>query len=223
MTTLSKLFDNLDEWRHLPAYQLERRADIFFSLYLPELLQEKYGFQIHGLVPEFPLHKRTLYPQEGTNRSVKVDYLAKVKDRDAVVLVELKTDDSSIDPEQDQYLERAREVGLAALLRGLEPISQTTKKRRKYRCLRRKLADVGLIAIDSGGRIRPRTEAYDLDAVYLLPNADESGKEIITFHQAAEVIERHGDALSRRFAASLREWAEVTAGDPSVRVADPSA
>jgi hypothetical protein len=24
------LFDRLDAWRHVPAYQLERRADIFF-------------------------------------------------------------------------------------------------------------------------------------------------------------------------------------------------
>ena len=33
-----QLFDRLDEWRDFPNYQLERRADIFFSLYLVEAL-----------------------------------------------------------------------------------------------------------------------------------------------------------------------------------------
>ena len=28
------LFERLENWRHLPNYQLERRTDIFFSLYL---------------------------------------------------------------------------------------------------------------------------------------------------------------------------------------------
>ena len=36
---INQLFNNLDTWRHLPNYQLERRADIFFSLYLAEVLQ----------------------------------------------------------------------------------------------------------------------------------------------------------------------------------------
>jgi hypothetical protein len=41
--TISKIFDNLDSWRHLPSYQLERRADIFFAAYLPELLMARFG------------------------------------------------------------------------------------------------------------------------------------------------------------------------------------
>lgn len=42
MKYINDLFDNLDTWRHLPAYQLERCADIFFSLYLPDLLLNKF-------------------------------------------------------------------------------------------------------------------------------------------------------------------------------------
>jgi hypothetical protein len=30
---LDSVFAHLDRWRHLPNYQLERRADIFFSVY----------------------------------------------------------------------------------------------------------------------------------------------------------------------------------------------
>jgi len=32
--TINELFDLLDDWRNLPSYQLERRADIFFAIHL---------------------------------------------------------------------------------------------------------------------------------------------------------------------------------------------
>ena len=40
---IDRLFDRMDRWRHLPSYQLERRADLFFSLYLPEVLQKRFS------------------------------------------------------------------------------------------------------------------------------------------------------------------------------------
>ncbi len=44
MKQIDTLFNRMDAWRHLPNYQLERRADLFFSLYLPEVLEAKLGF-----------------------------------------------------------------------------------------------------------------------------------------------------------------------------------
>lgn len=41
MDRICALFDRMDNWRHLPSYQLERRADLIFSLYLPEVLVAK--------------------------------------------------------------------------------------------------------------------------------------------------------------------------------------
>lgn len=40
--TVEGVFNLLDCWRHLPAYQLERCADIIFALFLPEVLQERF-------------------------------------------------------------------------------------------------------------------------------------------------------------------------------------
>lgn len=40
--TVEGVFNLLDCWRHLPAYQLERRADIIFALFLLEVLQERF-------------------------------------------------------------------------------------------------------------------------------------------------------------------------------------
>ena len=55
------VFDNLDKWRHLPNYQLERRADIFFSLYLKEVIEEKYHVKLQDtIIPEFPIQLGTL-------------------------------------------------------------------------------------------------------------------------------------------------------------------
>ena len=68
------VFSLLDQWRHLPAYQLERRADIFFGLFLPHVLDDYLRPSELAvdtrLIPEFPLR------QQGSNRSDKADYFA---------------------------------------------------------------------------------------------------------------------------------------------------
>jgi hypothetical protein len=46
MDLIETLFDRMDGWRHLPNYQLERRADLFFSLYLPTAVEAKLGFEV---------------------------------------------------------------------------------------------------------------------------------------------------------------------------------
>jgi hypothetical protein len=98
---IAELFSLLDQWRHLPAYQLERRADIFFALYLPELLIDRLEIEIDGeVVPEFPVNKSVLSADIDANRSVKVDYAAFAADRSQCVFVELKTDHRVIDFEE---------------------------------------------------------------------------------------------------------------------------
>jgi hypothetical protein len=64
----------MDRWRHLPAYQLERRADIFFSAYLPAVVAEHVGVRVSpSVVPELPV-LRSLFGREREGcSSVKVD------------------------------------------------------------------------------------------------------------------------------------------------------
>ena len=40
---IDEVFALLDRWRHLPAYQLERRADVFFAAYLHEVVEAETG------------------------------------------------------------------------------------------------------------------------------------------------------------------------------------
>ncbi len=91
MDPINEMFDRMDRWRNLPSYQLERRADLLFSLYLREALEVKLGFPIlPDLIPEFPVRIGTIFPDEESNRSVKIDYLALSADLQHAVFVEPK-------------------------------------------------------------------------------------------------------------------------------------
>src|SRR3954452_20611879 len=105
METTNRIFDLLDGWRHLPDYQLERRADVFFAAFLPEFLSWRLKLDIRPfLIPEFPVRIGTIYPTIASNQSCKIDYLALDTTGRHAVFVELKTDSSSRREKQDQYL-----------------------------------------------------------------------------------------------------------------------
>ena len=114
MEHIDSLFDRMDAWRHLPNYQLEGRADLFFSLYLPEVLETKLGFTVQDqLVPEFPVRIGTIYPNGSSNKacknlSCKIDYVAISTDGEKAVLFELKPESLSRRDAQDNTCWRHR-------------------------------------------------------------------------------------------------------------------
>jgi hypothetical protein len=206
MTTeahINQLFNNLDQWRHLPAYQLERRADIFFSLYLAEVLANKpeLGFTEQPiLIPEFPCHYGSVYAG-GNNQSFKVDYLAiSVVDKKAY-FVELKTDMASRNTDQDVHMREAQKVKLQKLLDGLKTIATASVQKNKYQCLLDSLRECGVCEPCD----------FEIEIVYVQPTARAHE---ISFSDFADVVEKHPDYLSLRFAKSLREWAKYEAGNP---------
>lgn len=228
MERISELFDRMDAWRHFPSYQLERRADIFFSLYLSEALGAKLGFDVSGeLAPEFPVRIGTIYPNIVSDKSYKIDYLAMSADGVRPILVELKTDGGSRREEQDRYLLASQSVGLAALLDGLLQIFRATTAKRKYFHLLLQLERMNLLRIAeplrdimAGATLRGTTEAsraIEITAgaleqprlVYVQPCGD--GPDTVSFNELADIVDRYLDPVSQRFAASLREWAEVPA------------
>ena len=130
--TVVDAFELLNRWRHLPAYQLERRADIFFALFLPEVLGERLGTKINPLlVPEFPIRKGLLrkHDDKEDNQSIKADYLAlELALEDSAFpkrafLVELKTDSASRRDDQDENLGHAVDVGLKRLVASGNPMA----------------------------------------------------------------------------------------------------
>ncbi len=230
MYTVGRVFDLLDQWRHLPDYQLERRTDIFFAIYLPAFLSRRYGVTVNPLlVPEFPVHIGTIYPHIPTNRSFKIDYLALADDLSRAWFVELKTDSSSRRPKQNAYLEASQRVGLPALIDGTVKIVAATRAKHKYCQLLRLLERLSLVTLpdelDDALASHHWASAVDaclphignccptmqIDIVFLQPVASMSAE--IGFDEFADWIAYQSDEASR-FAESLRAWTATEAGRP---------
>ena len=228
--TVECAFELLDRWRHLPAYQLERRADIFFALYLPEVLGEHFGRKINPLlVPEFPIRKGLLHGN-GDNQSIKADYLA-LEDGafpKRAFLVELKTDSASQRDDQDENLGHAVDVGLKGLVEGVIDICGATDQRRKYVHLLHLLSRLGLIEYEDDlfpvkrgfsealCRVKHKVEEKkeeewpSLELVFVRPKNNTIG-----FEEFAKIISKGGpDDLRSTFAHHLRTWACTGAGEP---------
>ena len=147
--TIADLFCLLDGWRHLPNYQLERRADVFFALFLPEVLEEVLSKDNsivkirRPLIPEFPI--RTDKNEKNYNLSKKVDYFALSEDGRRAFLIELKTDMQSIDKGQIDFIKSTARKGAAKIIWGVLEICQTTKERAKYVHLLSNLSQFGLV------------------------------------------------------------------------------
>ena len=144
---LNRALETLDKWRHLPSYKLEPRVDVFFGLLLPDILKAKFGLQSDRMtvIPEFPLRKGTLdrsCKAKEVNKSFKVDFAVFYPDSDdqRFFLVELKTDNQSIDPEQLERMKKARKLGAEKLLDGVIRCARRGEDvRRKYAHLMHRL------------------------------------------------------------------------------------
>ena len=228
--TIEIVFSLLDQWRHLPAYQLERRADVFFGLFLPDVLDDHLrprGLTVDPrLIPEFPLR------QESNNRSDKADYFALATDGttgdQVAFLVELKTDIKSQRDRQNAYLVRAEKRGMRKILHDLKRIFKATStvSRGKYFHLLRAIAELGLVSLPSKleemiyhssrglgkciDEIQIASTLPKVEVLYILPEIDEQ-ENCIEFERVARVVEGRGD-IGRYFATYVREWARQPAG-----------
>ena len=228
MASIDQVFDRMDTWRHLPAYQLERRADLIFSLYIAQAIEAKFGVSVAPiLIPEFPVRIGTIFPGISTNKSYKIDYVAFSSDGDEAFLVELKTESLSRRGSQDRYLQTAQRLEFPRLLEGILDIFRATNSFRKYYCLLLLLERAGQVRLpDSMQQIFAQDDLRGVLAashqiqiasrvsrsriIYVQPNG--AGDDVIAFNELAETVRHHGDPLSQRFCQSLVEWADIPAG-----------
>ncbi len=171
---VAQMFNLMDAWRHLPGYRLEGRLAPFFEYFLHDVLSEYLnGVELHPVViPEFPLRIGTLYGEKkptpvpaehgrapGANQSYNVDYVGFSMDRSTAFLVELKTDMSSIDDYQKDYLNAARNKQLGPFVEGIIEIckSKGTRKRSKYVHLLHLLAQLELVKITDQDKLYRHT------------------------------------------------------------------
>ena len=202
---IDSIFKLLDNWIQLPDYQLERRADIYFAMYLPIIIEKHFMLTekicYEQIIPELPLK------QDGNNLSNKVDYAVFCKGK--AYFVELKTTMNSIEGKQISYLKKNRDNKLKRVISDLFLLCDAKRKkdaRRKY---------VNLIACLSDKRIditRDTIPDGEIVVVYMLPKEPLGktkellhGVEIITFGDIIKYIEGE-DELAKRFCKSLRTW-----------------
>lgn len=225
MERLRTLFEMMTDFRTLPAYQLERRADIFFALYLEELLKHCGYFDKDEkvlIVPEFPIKKA------GCNRSYRADYM--VCSTRKAVYAELKTDNRSICRRQVQYLSDAVRTPMRDVARNIAELYAASALHSKYGALIHRLEGWFLYESETHFRnsrthriltdISPNYAHLDRiterTVVYILPdrrNDDilhKHGFETIVFEQIIDLLHdesRHGDdPTARIFAEALAKW-----------------
>lgn len=209
---INEIFDKLDQYKGLPAYQLERRVDIFFAIYLKEILEETIGNDmiVNEIIPEFPLliEGRSMHGHIAY-LSNKVDYFVICENPKMIFLVELKTEMGSIRSEQHDYLKAAREKGLSGILENLNQIYKKTKKKKKYDNLFQMLQILEWKGIADSSTF---LDDYQLEIVYIIPRIEEKitnlihDSRIITFDDIILALSNHGDTLTIRFRQSLENW-----------------
>lgn len=216
---IETMLKNLDDWRHLPKYQLERRADLFFGLFIRQIVAAHTQSEIHPLViPEFPFrHNKN---NSDTKHTVNFDYVLFSKTLHTMYIVELKTDSGSYRESQDSYLVRAESEGFNSLIDGLNQVvgATSTSKIRKYEYLCALLADAGIISIDSKMNV---LKCPKMKILYLGPPPSDKeletdlreNRKLIDFHEAAVSLENSGGAVECHFASYLRRWNDIKAGD----------
>jgi hypothetical protein len=190
----------------LPAYQLERRADIFFALYLDKILEKHRGAKIDLIIPEFPVRLGSLPNYNHLdNRSYKIDYLVYAAKPQRVFLIELKTDQRSLRGKQDLYLKQAAKIKVSGLMEGLQEIYKATIQKIKYNNLLNKLETVGWIE-RTGTDIIIKAPDITPEVLYIQPINKENKDNTISFDNIISVLSETDDPIAPRFAISLEKW-----------------
>lgn len=200
---IEKMLHQLTEWKQLPKYQMERRADLFFGFYLKDILchvkskesGETYFKEDEHLVviPEFPIPT-----SDKDLRSTNTDYM--VTNGRKFYFVELKTDVASIHNEKSQLAYYSRlEKGNAQTWRGLREHVEKICESYGQKAYRIKYNNLYKM-------IEP---FHDLDfegIVYISPTLKKDiGFETILFTDIQQ-IKIEGDPVFALFQKELTEW-----------------
>ena len=216
---IEMMLKNLDDWRNLPKYQMERRVDLFFGLVIRQIVAGHLGYdleRIHPLViPEFPFR----YNENGTdtNHTVNFDYVLFSGDLTTMYIVELKTDPDSYRDEQEKYLIEAAKAGFTEIIDGIDKVmdATATNKRGKYNYLRGLLAREGLVS-EEGPLAALKQPTIELLYLGPLPRKRDTAERLkgkfIELRVAADILTNTGGVVECRFAEFLREWENAPAG-----------
>jgi hypothetical protein len=123
-----KVLETLNLNKEFPKYQLERRIDIYFNIFLPDIIKAVYGLQyeVNLIIPELPIKK------ENSNQSINIDYFCFCENTRTAFLIELKTDSGSCRVDQVSEYIRFRRDRFPDLLDSIMEIRTASKHKNKY-------------------------------------------------------------------------------------------
>lgn len=204
-------FSMMSDWKKLPAYKAEPRIDSIIGYYLKDILSDFLKVSIVDIIPELPIRLGTVYPEkkiDHPNRSFKVDFYA--VDTDGMnYLVEFKTDKNSRRDKQDNYLERAKNVGMKKLVEGIVAISKVTAADYvpKYKHLKNKLLQLGII--DAADQFVGKTDSVKI--VYVQPLHDSKAEFCIDFIMISEWLRTKypEQEFEKEISETLHKWTAV--------------
>ncbi len=210
----AEIFDNLDKWGNFPGYQLERRADIFFAIHLPEIFKKKYGEEIKCILPEFPVRIGHLKlftdfvdasKNHGDNQSFNIDYVI-VTDKN-VYLTELKTDMTSLNDTQKYYLKKSSELSIEKLAGGVIKILSATTNKWKYSNLLDELVRIDWVSKTTEGYVA-LTQKITGKVIYIQPNNLEDNSNVLSFSEINDLLENSQNPMTLKFRESLTKWSK---------------
>ena len=185
---IDQLFYNLGIWKQLPKYQAERRLDVFFGLYMEDILKECRSnlFEEEDqliLVPEFPLQKN-----KSNNECTNIDYLVFNVTKKCVHAIELKTDTHSVNDDQIDYYRRFKDETSLNDLYTFATNPRKGRSKKKYDFLAEYITKNHLDNCQTKG-----------DVIYILPKNNfsnsfkiqENGFDTITFADIANKMEKY--------------------------------
>jgi len=133
--------------RATPKVQVERYISPILSMFIEEILFEKYNKKYKLIMPEFPIRKGTISnsKEKGSNQSTNIDYLLYNTHDKIFTFVELKTESSSFKPSQLEIYQKLETLckenegeipSFGELLKNdLEKIQEATSHKHKYNYL----------------------------------------------------------------------------------------
>lgn len=228
-----RILNQLEKFRHLPAYRLEPRADAFFGCYMREVMEKCLGTSLHETItPELPLSRQALDGEstgngeepklvENRNLSVKVDYALYSEKDKTVYLIELKTDIGSKREEQNKYLRKAKKIGFKHIVSGIRDIMKVTNSRyrKKYGHLIYALEQMGMLKVNEEfyERLFNSEEQFRVhlidDHVELTKRA-KSTKVKVLYIQPTENTKPHDAIETIDFVQFARELEKLNKNDP---------
>ncbi|MDO4794480.1 MAG: hypothetical protein Q4A28_00865 [Brachymonas sp.] len=139
------LMKNILDGAMIPKLQIERTIGPILSFFLEGVLSKKLDASVVMLSPEFPIRKNRLLDSD-KNYSTNIDWLMMDSDKKELLLVELKTSDTSLNKEQMEVYKKLQELiaekrSSSFLVDELGKIASASQEHGKYKNIMLMIAD----------------------------------------------------------------------------------